>query len=108
MKREKDYLLIYIKESYYDEDAFEDAFIVFFNTLFTIEFEQQFEIEKGAYALINKKSDHSNDIYYILASSNHNMGLMNSSLDIEFLTNLIFINDYDENTFIYVDCSKGN
>ena len=105
MDKERDYLLIYIKKGYEDMDGF----VVFFNTLFNIQYEQQFEMEKGTYGIITKKApdSHEDENYYILVSSNQNMGLLNTTLNIDSLTNIILINDYDDNTFIYVDSSKN-
>ena len=67
-------------------------------------------MEKGTYGIITKKTPDSNEDenYYILVSSNQNMGLLNTTLNIDSLTNIILINDYDDNTFIYVDSSKKN
>ena len=100
MNNEKDYLIIFVEYS-----STVKGFFYFFSYLYDIQYDEEFEIEKETYALIRKKSDDDNHHSYILASSNKNMGFLNSTLNIA-LTNIISLNDYYYDYLIYIKSSE--
>ena len=98
---EKDYLIILLECS-----TSEKGFFNFFSLLYNIQYDEDFTIEKGTYALINKTYIRENQKSYFLVSSNKNMGFLNLQLNTSSLTNFINLRDYI-NYLIYVDSSQA-
>ena len=102
INRQKDYLILALESS-----PSEKGFFNFFTLFYNIQYDEEFEIEKGTYALINKTYIKDNKKSYILSSSNKNMGFLNLQLNFSTLTNFINLNNYFFNYSIYVDSSKA-
>ena len=105
----KDYLIININNN----DAYPCVgFVYFFNNWFwDIQHDDNdCEIKEGIYGLIRIKEYIYNYKKHILVSSNKNIGIINSEFNIETLTNIIFVENYEEynvnNYLIYVNSSK--
>ena len=101
-KYKKDYLIIHIE--YYFNPY--EGFLFLFTLIYDIQYDEEFEIEKGTLALISKNEDYDNERKYILISSNKNMEMFSSISNANSFTNVIFLDNYRNDYLIYVDSSK--
>ena len=104
-ENQQKYLIIHREYDLDYNSNTEYGFFYLVQDLYYLKYDETFSIENKTYILLIKKADINNKNKYILTSSNKNMAIITSQINMNYLTDFLILDNYEKDYPIYIEPS---